>query len=64
MQYLVSFLVLLRYREKWLLYLYCLLDVTWLLMFLPLPHDAVVGSAVCECGISWSYSLACSIYEL
>ena len=24
---------------------------------LPLPHGAMVWSAVCDCGISWSYSL-------
>ena len=29
-----------------------------------LPHGAVGWSAVCECGISWSYLLTCCISDL
>ena len=34
-------------------------DIMSLLVFLQvsLPHGAVGWSAVCDCGISWSYSL-------
>ena len=43
-------------RESWLLYYYCL-DAMWLLLFFALPHIDVGWSAVCGCGISWSYLL-------
>ena len=49
-----------RGRESWLLYFYFLLAVLRQLLFLPLPHGAVAWSAVCDCGISWSYSLTFS----
>ena len=31
--------------------------------YVTLPHGAVGWSAVCECGISWSYSLTFYIYN-
>ena len=37
---------------------YCLLIELRLSAFVSLPHCAVGWSAVCDCGISWSYSLA------
>ena len=42
-----------------MLYFSCLLlsHVMWLLSLCTLPHGAVGGSAVHDCGISWSYSL-------
>ena len=57
MQYLVSFLCLQssrRGREIWLLYFSCMFAVMRLLMFC---DSSLWVSAVCECGISWSYSL-------
>ena len=43
-------------RESWLLCLVCLLAVSWLLC-VALPRSVMGKSAVCDCGISWSYSL-------
>ena len=61
MQYFVSFLVLQSShwgRESWQHYFYCLLDSMWLLWFFAtLPCGAVGWSAVCDCALSWSYSL-------
>ena len=42
-------------RESWMLYFNCLLAVIWLLV--SLPRGAVWWFAVCDCGISWPYSL-------
>ena len=47
---------------------FCLLDVMLLLVFFASSHGAMKCSVVCECGISWSYSLAflnykCVIYR-
>ena len=58
--YFVSFLVLQsswRRRESWLLCFYCLTDVFYCKCSVTLPQGAVGLSAVCDCGISWSYSL-------
>ena len=51
----VSFLVL-ESSRSWLLYFYCLLDVPWLLELCALPEGGEGWFAVCDCGISWSYS--------
>ena len=61
MQYFASFLVIQsshRGRESWLLWLYCLLDVTSLLSVFAASSRRGQLFVVCECGISWSYSLA------
>ena len=42
--------------ESWLIYFNCLNDVLWLLG-LCFPRSAFVWPAMCDCGISWSYSL-------
>ena len=55
MHYLVPFPVLQSScgeRESWLLYFNCVLVV---LSGTALPRGAVDGSAVCDCGISWSF---------
>ena len=48
-----------RWGESWLIYFNCLNDVLWLLVlcYLCLPRGALVWSSMCNCGISWSYSL-------
>ena len=48
-----------RWGESWLIYFNCLNDVLWLLVlcYLCLPRGAFVWPAMCDCGISWSYSL-------
>ena len=61
MHYFMSFLVLQsswRGRENWLL-CFCLLDgmFCYCKWSVALPHGAVCWSAVCDPGISWSYSL-------
>ena len=50
MKYLVSFLIFLHLADL------CLLAVMWLLCSIFLPHSAEGWSAVCDCGISCSYS--------
>ena len=61
MHYSNSFLVLQspwRGRESWLLCFNCRPDVLlYCICSVALPHSAVGWSAVCNCGISWSYSL-------
>ena len=64
--YCVSFLVLqssLTGRESWLLCSY----VSWMSFYckcsVTLPYGAVGWSAVCDCGISWSYSLFDMFYD-
>ena len=55
--YLVSFQVLQQSRwrrESWLLYFSCLLNAMWLLSF----FASMGWSAMCDCGISWSYSFS------
>ena len=62
MHYLVPCLVLQSScgeRASWLLYFNCVLVV---LSGTALPRGVVDVSAVCECGISWSYSLNFSCY--
>ena len=57
-QYFVSFQVLLRKRELFALLSlssWCLVAVSVLWLFLMVPWPGC--SAVCDCGISWSYSL-------
>ena len=44
-------------RESWLLCLICLPGQVSRDGWAALPHDATGLSAVCDCGISWSYSL-------
>ena len=44
-------------RESWLLYFNCLLAISGCRCSVSLPHGAFGWSAVCDCGISWSYSL-------
>ena len=48
-----------KWGESWLIYFNCLNDVLWLLVlcYLCLPRSAFVWLAMCDCGISWSYSL-------
>ena len=52
MQYLVAILVLQSSRwgsESRLLYVLCLFNVRWLILFLPFAHGAVDWSAVYDC---------------
>ena len=42
-------------RGDWLLYFTCLLQSCDCWCFVSLPHGAVSWSAVCDCGITWSY---------
>ena len=48
-----------RWGESWLICFNCLNDVLWLLVlcYLCLLRIAFVWPAMCNCGISWSYSL-------
>ena len=60
--YFVSFLGLHSYgrgRESWLLCFtwICLSESYFWMCSVAPPRDAVGWSAVCDCGISWSYSL-------
>ena len=52
MQYLVSFLVLLRKRE--LVALFCVLAIAWLSVIS--VSSSRCRGLVCDCGLSWSYS--------
>ena len=48
-----------RWGESWLIYFKCLTGVLWLLVlcYLCLPRSAFVWPTMCDCGMSWSYSL-------
>ena len=62
MHYFLSILVLQsswRGRVSWMLCNYCLTDVLLLQMFCGPSYGAVGWSAVCDCGVYWSYSLTC-----
>ena len=60
-QYLVSFdcsfAVFLRRRRQDCFTLIAFLVACGCYCFVTLPHSAVSWSAVCDCSISWSYSL-------
>ena len=53
-----------RWGESWLVYFNCLTDVLWLfvLCYLCLPRSAFIWPAMCDCGISWSYSLTFVVF--
>ena len=58
--YIVAVLVLHSYRwgrESWFHYSNCILMSFDCKCPVSLPHDAMGCAAVCDCGISWSYSL-------
>ena len=60
MQYYVSFLVLQSScwgRDSWLLDFFVFLMSCVCYCSLSVPHSAVDWSAVCDCVISWPYSL-------
>ena len=44
-------------RQSWLLYFDCILYAMWLYSSVSFHQGAVDLYAVCDCGISWSYSL-------
>ena len=48
-----------RWGKSWLINFNCLNDVLWLLVlcYLCIPRSAFFWPAMCDCGISWSYSL-------
>ena len=53
---------ILRPVKPWLLYFNCVFAVVWVLS-VSLPHGALGNwSVVCDCDISWSYSLALSLF--
>ena len=59
MQYISSFAII-SLKKRVLVALLCLLDgmTCGCLCTVSLPHGAVSWSAVCDCHISWSHSLA------
>ena len=69
MQYLISFLALqLQCIPLGEVRAGCFTLIVFLLLCgclcsVSLPHGAVGWSAVCECGISWSYLLTCCISD-